>query len=308
MIGHARDCDVVIEDPDVADRHLRVSNRDGAIVVENLATTVDVDGTPVAAGGSLVVDEARPIRVGGTIVKLRLQATAVVTTQHGPVVRDPQQLVPNPTPADSRPSMTWNPPPQQMLGPPPNPPAPRPPSLPPRLHKLVLSSDAMEQRFLAALRANPGDAETRMVYADWLEANGLNAKAQLVRLREHLDTFMHRNATELDWRVVAVRTPIEHCIQNKCPQYWDALVPVAGGDFTRACRMCKRPVRYCGERAEVAVAGWENAPVVFDAGIDRVAAHATYRDPTAPIHDDLDDDPDDDPDGYTLDAPPTFRR
>jgi hypothetical protein len=28
----------------------------------------------------------------------------------------------------------------------------------------------------------------------------LNAKAQLLRLHEHSDTFMHRNATDIDWR------------------------------------------------------------------------------------------------------------
>ena len=118
---------------------------------------------------------------------------------------------------------------------------------------------------------------------------------------------MHRNATDLDWRAVAARTPIDHCIQNRCPAYWDSLSSLGGSDFVRACNVCKRNVRYCGERAEVATAGWEGSPVVFDAGLDRVAAHATYRDPTAPIDDD--NEPDDDPDGYTIDSPSNnFRR
>jgi uncharacterized protein (TIGR02996 family) len=279
LIGTGPDCHVIVDDTDVAAHHLRITNRDGHIVVENLAHQIDVDGTPVAPGDSVVVQEGRAIRVGGTIVKLRLQEATVVTT--------PAPLPP------------------EYTGPPANPPAPRPP--PPRLRprKNQLSEDPKEQSLLSMLRANPQDTDTRLVYADWLEGNGFNAKAQLVRLREHLDTFMHRNATDVDWRVVAVRTPIDHCIQNKCPGFWDALAAGGMTDFTRTCGTCKRSVRYCGDLAEVRIAGYENAPAVFDAGLDRVAAHAIYRDPHAPLDG---DELEDDPDGYTLDTPSTFRR
>jgi uncharacterized protein (TIGR02996 family) len=283
VMGRAPDCHVVVDDPEVADHHLNIRDVGGEIVVDNLASAIDVDGTPVAMGGSLVVQEGRAIRVGGTIVKLRLQEATVKTQAVLP------PLYPGP-PAN---------PPMPM-------PAPRPP--PPRLrpHKDKLSTDPTEQSFLSILRANPMDSDTRLVYADWLEGNGFNAKAQLLRLREHLDTFMHRNATDIDWRVVAVRTPVEHCIQNKCPGFWDALAAGGMSDFSRNCGNCKHSVRYCGDLAEVRMAGWENAPVVFDAGLDRVAAHAIYRDPQAPIDD---DELDDDPDGYTLDSPQSpFRK
>ena len=191
VIGRASTCDVVVDDPDVALHHMRVDMRDGAIVVENFGGVVDIDGTPVPVNSSFVVDEGRPIRIGGTIVKVRLQAQSVVAIHEA-------ELPPQPM-------MAINPPfTPQYVGPPGNPPAPRPP--PPRLraHKKMLSANVTEQGLLSVLRANPADTETRMVYADWLEGNGLNAKAQLVRLREHLDTFMHKNATELDWRVVAL--------------------------------------------------------------------------------------------------------
>jgi uncharacterized protein (TIGR02996 family) len=286
VIGRAPDCHVVIDDPEVADHHLSITTRgDGAIIVDNLATAIDVDGTPVAMGASLVVAEGRAIRVGGTIVKLRMQE-ATVKTQAAPPSQYPMQ------------------------GPPGNPPAPtpypRPP--PPRLRprKDRLSSDDTEQSFLSILRANPTDSDTRLVYADWLEGNGFNAKAQLLRLREHLDTFMHRNATDIDWRVVAVRTPIDHCIQNKCPGFWDALAASGMNEFARTCGNCKHSVRYCADLSEVRSAGFDNAPVVFDAGLDRVAAHAIYRDPQSPLDQ---DELDDDPDGYTLDTPGTpFRK
>lgn len=302
VIGRARDCDVVVDDPDVADHHLRITERGPEIVVENLAAAADVDGTPLAAGGSLAIDQGRPIRIGGTIVKLRLQAQPVVTTVPRPATSPPRP----PIPANRPPPIVMTNPPEPYLGPPGNPPAPRPiAKLRPR--KGVLSNDETEQRFLVALRANPGDAETRMVYADWLEGHGKNAKAQLVRLREHLDTFMHRSATELDWRVVAVRTPIERCARDRCPGGWDALAPFGDGDFVRRCDTCQLQVRYCGDRSEAQAAGYDGVPVVFDAALDRVAAHAAYRDPFAPITED--DEIDDDPDGYTLDAPPApFRR
>ena len=290
LIGTGPDCHVIVDDADVAAQHLRITMRGAQIVVENLAGQIDVDGTPVAPGDSLVVQEGRSIRVGGTIVKLRLQDAVVVTT--------PGPLPPEYTGPPANPPM--------YAGPPANPPAPRPP--PPRLRvrKDRLSADPTEQSLLSILRANPQDTDTRLVYADWLEGNGFNAKAQLVRLREHLDTFMHRNATDIDWRVVAVRTPIDHCIQNKCPGFWDALTAGGMTDFTRTCGSCKRGVRYCGDLAEVRIAGWETSPAVFDAGLDRVAAHAIYRDPHAPLDD---DELEDDPDGYTLDTPSTtFRR
>ena len=290
LIGSGPDCHVILDDTEVEAHHLRVSERGAQIFVENVgAVAVDVDGTPVPPGGSVVVQEGRAVRIGGTIVKLRMQENPVRTQTAPPVPTGPIQGPPG------------NPPWPMLRTPAPRPPAPRL-----RVRRDKLSMDPTEQSFLSILRANPQDTDTRSVYADWLEGNGFNAKAQLVRLGEHLDTFMHRKATDIDWRVVAVRTPIEHCIQNKCPGFWDALAADSMTDFARTCGNCKRSVRYCGDLAEVRIAGWENAPAVFDAGLDRVAAHAIYRDPQAPLDD---DELEDDPDGYTIDQPSTtFRR
>jgi uncharacterized protein (TIGR02996 family) len=285
VIGSAPSCDVVIDDPEVAPQHLRVSaGPDGQILVENLGPTADLDGTPTAPQAALPIGEGRPVRIGGTIVKLRMQQQSVVTTGRAS------------TP-DIAPPMPANPPR------PANPPAPPRPVPRPRPFLEVLSSDPTEQHLIAQLRAKPQDSEARLVYGDWLEERGLNAKAQIVKLREHLDTFMHVQATKLEWRVICARTPIEHCIQNKCPQSWDALVAMPGQDFTRNCERCQRVVRYCADKTDVRTAAWDQGPVVFDAALDRVAAHAWYSTPAASWRDDEEDDLEDDPEGYTVDSP-----
>lgn len=290
VIGSAPSCHVVIDDPDVAPEHLRITvGQNGGILVENLGPEADLDGTPAAHNATLPVAEGRPIRIGGTIVKLRMQEQAVVTTARAstPVI----SVIPSNPPL------------------PVNPPAPPRPALKPRAYHEVMSSDPTEQQLIAQLRAKPQDGEARLVYGDWLEERGLNAKAQIVKLREHLDTFMHVNATKLEWRVICARTPIDHCIQNKCPKYWDALVASPGQDFTRTCERCQHVVRYCADKSDVRHAAWAHEPVVFDAALDRVAAHAWYSTPAASWRDDEDDDDDDDPDGYTVDSPPSpYRR
>jgi predicted component of type VI protein secretion system len=144
-IGRAPDCHVVIDDPEVADHHLRITDAGGAIVIDNLASAIDVDGTPVAMGGSLHVGEGRAIRVGGTIVKLRLQE-ATVTTQAAPPSLYPIQ------------------------GPPPNPPipmsvpAPRPP--PPRLRPHKDALDGCHRAELPRSAREPDGLYARLVYAD----------------------------------------------------------------------------------------------------------------------------------------------
>jgi uncharacterized protein (TIGR02996 family) len=318
VIGRASDCHVVVDDPEVADRHLRITvDPDGSIYVENLAAAADVDGAPLGTHSTLLVGEGRPIRIGGTIVKVRMQGAAVVATNEpgrpptNRPSRPPSEVpVSMPDPAGWEVpivSMPANPPAVRVIS---NPPVPalRRPAVRVRPRKAVLSPDPTEQDFLVQLRAQPGDASIRMVYADWLEERGLKAKMELVKLREYLDTFIHKNACDLDWRVVAVRTPIEHCGMNKCPKHWDALAPVAQSEFARHCGQCDKHVMFCAELAEVRAAAFDDRPVVFDIALDRVAAHSAYRHfGEEPVEQAPDEDYDleDDPDGFTIDSPPT---
>lgn len=43
-----------------------------------------------------------------------------------------------------------------------------------------------EQGFLAAIRANPADDTARLVYADWLQENGQEARAEFIRVQVEL--------------------------------------------------------------------------------------------------------------------------
>src|SRR5436309_3198756 len=63
-----------------------------------------------------------------------------------------------------------------------------------------------EDAFLLAVRENPGDGGLRLVYADWLEENGDQARAELVRVCE----AMRRVPVYSDeyWRLKARRNEL----------------------------------------------------------------------------------------------------
>lgn len=279
IVGRASDCDVIVDDPEVAEHHLRISVEAGGFIVEDLGGGVVVGGHPIRAATAVV--EAGAIRIGNTIVKLRAHATAVVATrgfEHPGPINPPSPWIHRPAPPEPRsPPIIGNPPrpsDRPLMG---NPPSIQRPARPRRKHKEILSADPVEQDFLTVLRAQPSDEATRMVYADWLEERGLTAKAELARLTEHLDTDRHRHACEIEWRAVVVRTPIEHCPKVGCPGRWDALAAVAADDFVRRCAVCTFRVSFCGAHEDVRDAGQHGSAVVFDVSIDRVMAHASYR-------------------------------
>jgi len=63
--------------------------------------------------------------------------------------------------------------------------------------------DDVEQRFLAAIQANPGDREAREVYADWLEERG-DERGEYLRLEAQLHSIPVRLAVlrikiDRDW-------------------------------------------------------------------------------------------------------------
>jgi uncharacterized protein (TIGR02996 family) len=51
-----------------------------------------------------------------------------------------------------------------------------------------MSKDKREEEFLEAIRANPADRATRLIYADWLEERGIPT-AQLIRIEEEMRTL-----------------------------------------------------------------------------------------------------------------------
>jgi uncharacterized protein (TIGR02996 family) len=140
----------------------------------------------------------------------------------------------------------------------------------------------IEQPFLAALRANPADDETRIVYADWLEAEGFRIAAQFLRLElaDEVDIntspLVERacSITELAWRALVCRGPIGACDRASCPARWHLLVPREVG--ARDCSTCNRTVFYCASREDVAKRGEQRALVVFDAQLTRQMTARVY--------------------------------
>jgi uncharacterized protein (TIGR02996 family) len=133
--------------------------------------------------------------------------------------------------------------------------------------------DAVEEGFLARLRARPDDDDNRLVYADWLEERGHVEQSEFLRLQTSLkatsteDPSAQRSSVRLrelalrvdqEWRTVVARAPIEHCetrFDFVCPKKWEALEPTAKGDDVRFCKSCEMDVYYSKTLQEA----WEHA-------------------------------------------------
>lgn len=124
------------------------------------------------------------------------------------------------------------------------------PAPPPPVWHTVLSRDAEEQAFLVALRAEPGDAGTRMVYADLLESRGELARAGFVRgAPMRLDYFLALAQTAPGWRAVTSCSRVG-CPREDCPGAWSALAPSPIDETLRSCRTCDKAVRHCTGRQD----------------------------------------------------------
>ena len=313
VIGSSRDCDVVIvDDARVAAHHLRLAIDPPAI--EPLEGEVLLDGKPVE--GPTPVRLGAPIQIGDTIVKLR--PSPIVAALHeldrtnppnrrllpprpGKSARMPAEMpaqMPAEMPAEMPPEM-----PAEMLAgapiatPPelvrrprarrPSAPPPREPSSfppPPAIWRPTLAADPTEQHFLHTLRDRPDDTATRMVYADWLDQHDRSVEATFVRIELRSDDPAIVRASELDWRAITSRAPIEDCRVGEgdpeavqCPARWDGLAATRD-ERVRRCDVCSRPVRFCGTIGDAALAGRTGARAVFDVALDDVDAYGAYHD------------------------------
>jgi uncharacterized protein (TIGR02996 family) len=135
------------------------------------------------------------------------------------------------------------PPAPRRRRPPTSPPLPPPPPLP--AWHTVLSHDAEEQVLLEALRAQPDDAATRLVYADLLEQRGQLERAQFVRgtPMRLADRVVLATADDT-WRAITSCAPIA-CPRDDCPGTWSALEPSSIDETLRRCRTCDQAVRHC---------------------------------------------------------------
>jgi uncharacterized protein (TIGR02996 family) len=209
-----------------------------------------------------------PVLVGGTpVATTRLRPDRRV--EIGPAVI---QVRPD-TPADAG-YPTIAPP----AVPPGNPPAPTRPPQPvwtrPTVWRDRLADDPVEHDFLATLRANPGDAASRMVYADWLEGRGDVQRAGFVRAEPPRDAPTW--PPDADWRAITSRAAIQDCVAERCPRHWDGLA-ATGDERVRTCSTCEVRVRYCASVHDAEYAGTANEAVVFDLALDENEAYWAVR-------------------------------
>jgi uncharacterized protein (TIGR02996 family) len=129
--------------------------------------------------------------------------------------------------------------------------------------------DDLERQMLADIRARPDDADTRAVYADWLEQHGHDARAEFLRVQIAIgavkvadDPAFVKAAARLaelapivgdGWRVRVAMAFVERCpstrgrrvqLEMVCPMRWDLLEPTEREDV-RTCRTCAKSVTYC---------------------------------------------------------------
>jgi uncharacterized protein (TIGR02996 family) len=125
--------------------------------------------------------------------------------------------------------------------------------------------DPTEARLLAAI-ASQQDAASRLVYADWLEQRGEQARAEFLRLQEQLaarspDPRQLDRGTvakterlralaasiEIGWRYRVARPAVEGCdarFSFRCPREWAAMTETPRPDV-RHCSACDKHVYYC---------------------------------------------------------------
>lgn len=147
----------------------------------------------------------------------------------------------------------------------------------------LVARDAVEHELLEAI--GHGDEPSRLVYADWLEANGDPLRAELLRVQMVLDREDDAEKrvaalarmrqlgadVELPARARLVKLPIENCdvkFRFACPKQWTELLltPVEGERF---CGECERTVYFCATIDEARVRASQNTCVAIDLGSPR---------------------------------------
>jgi uncharacterized protein (TIGR02996 family) len=161
-------------------------------------------------------------------------------------------------------------------------------------------TDDLERHMLADIRARPDDADTRGVYADWLEQHGQHARAEFLRAQLAVgatttadDPAFANAAARLaelaptvgdGWRVRVAMAFVEGCpsapvglgkrhrrevaMEMVCPMRWDRLEPTEREDV-RVCGACAKPVTYCTSVDQAKVLAQDGHCVAIDVGEKR---------------------------------------
>lgn len=128
-----------------------------------------------------------------------------------------------------------------------------------------IARDPIEHQLLMEIAAS--DDAARVVYADWLEARGELARAELLRVQQDIvgcgpddprfEALAARlrtlaGSTDIAWRARVARPAVEGCavaFELSCPKEWGKMQPTAD-DSVRYCGSCKKHVHYAANAGE----------------------------------------------------------
>jgi uncharacterized protein (TIGR02996 family) len=146
-----------------------------------------------------------------------------------------------------------------------------------------------ERGFLRALREDPNDEVSRLVYADWLEEQG-DPRGEFLRLEVQLshmpaedpqrtegEARLRELRASLDpgWLARLDRTPVENCSLGgppflfRCPRRWEELQDTTLGPAVRFCHECEQKVYHCGSVEEAQERARDGLCVAVDSRLVR---------------------------------------
>jgi len=135
----------------------------------------------------------------------------------------------------------------------------------------------IEAELLARLRAKPLDDETRAVYADWLEQQGLVHRAVFLRATELAArrAIAVAHPGDAAWRAVVTRQSLARCAtlhRQGCAIPWEHHA-TTDDDLERRCATCRRVVFYCTTLEEVEwLSSKARRCLAFDLALDEAVA------------------------------------
>lgn len=145
----------------------------------------------------------------------------------------------------------------------------------------------IDDELLARLRTNPLDEETRGVYADWLEEQGLVHRAAFLRATELATrrAIAVAHPEDAAWRAVVTHQPLVRCVslhRQGCAIPWEHHATTED-DQERRCGTCRRVVFYCTTLEKLERLGsTARRSVALDLALDEDVAKDLY-DAVTPI-------------------------
>jgi uncharacterized protein (TIGR02996 family) len=154
------------------------------------------------------------------------------------------------------------------------------------VQRKFVPADAKEEALVAELRLHPRDAESRSVYADWLEQNGHARRAKFLRLEDSADEpdviefhLQYVSPPEdVAWRAIVSRPRMGKCADpmKSCTARWDTLAPMED-DNIRSCGTCEKSVHYCTSIRQAQHHAARSEAIVVDAGLVRQEVLDAYN-------------------------------